>query len=567
MPTLDFKGKQHIYAHHLTIPYRPLVADVERSLNPVDVDDNLIIHGDNLHALKALLPRYAGKVKCIYIDPPYNTGNEGWAYNDRVNSPLMKAWLKENAPVDNEDLERHDKWLCMMWPRIQLLKELLAEDGIIFVSIDDNEQHHVRMLMDEVFGEANFFCQVIVRSNSRGQTYKQIAKTHEYLFVYAKTVGTELFGLDKKDEKNDLNKSDDIGAYNLRELRNRNPKFGRHNRPNLFYPFFVDPDNEDAEGLHPVAVGESEVYNIRVEPFNSNGDESCWRWSIELSSANIQAETKASNIVARRRQDGSFSIHEKYRKTTYTPKSIWDENSVLNETGTVELRELGLSGLYDFPKPRNLVQQCIRLACDAEDIILDSFAGSGTTAHAVLALNQEDGGNRKFILVECEDYADTITAERVRRVINGVPNARDTLLKEGLGGSFTYCTLGEPIDVEGMLTGKALPEYSALAAYLLHTSDGLSVGASTLTPQNDDGLFYSSDTTNYHLLYEPDFDYLRNNGGMLNEERARRINELCKQDGRKAVVFGPGKYIGQRELTSLGITFCQLPYEIHRTGQ
>ena len=163
MPTLDFKGKQHVYAHHLTVPYRPLVPDPERSLNPADADDNLIIHGDNLQALKALLPRYAGKVKCIYIDPPYNTGNEGWVYNDNVNSPLMRAWLKENNPVDGEDLERHDKWLCMMWPRLHLLKELLADDGVIFVSIDDNEQHHLRMMMDEIFGESNFVSNVIWR--------------------------------------------------------------------------------------------------------------------------------------------------------------------------------------------------------------------------------------------------------------------------------------------------------------------------------------------------------------------------------------------------------------------
>ena len=156
MPTLEFKGKQHIYAHHLTVPYRPLVPDPERSLNPADIDDNLIIHGDNLHALKALLPRYAGRVNCIYIDPPYNTGNEDWVYNDKVNSPLMREWLKEANPVDGEDLERHDKWLCMMWPRLHLLKELLADDGVIFVSIDDNEQHHLRMLMDEIFGEGNF---------------------------------------------------------------------------------------------------------------------------------------------------------------------------------------------------------------------------------------------------------------------------------------------------------------------------------------------------------------------------------------------------------------------------
>ena len=156
MPTLDFKGKQHIYAHHLTVPYRPIEPDESRSCNPAGADDNLIIHGDNLHALKALLPRYANRIKCIYIDPPYNTGNEKWCYNDNVNSPLMQEWLTENSPVDNEDLERHDKWLCMMWPRLHLLRELLAEDGVIFISIDDNEQHHLRMLMDEIFGDTNF---------------------------------------------------------------------------------------------------------------------------------------------------------------------------------------------------------------------------------------------------------------------------------------------------------------------------------------------------------------------------------------------------------------------------
>ena len=156
MPTLDFKGKQHIYAHHLTVPYRSLVPDPKRSVKAKGADGNLIIHGDNLEALKALIPRYAGRVKCVYIDPPYNTGHEGWSYNDKVNSPLMQEWLKRNGQVDREDMERHDKWLCMMWPRLQLLKELLADDGTIFISIDDNELHHLRMTMDEIFGEENF---------------------------------------------------------------------------------------------------------------------------------------------------------------------------------------------------------------------------------------------------------------------------------------------------------------------------------------------------------------------------------------------------------------------------
>ena len=150
---LDFDGKSAVYAHHQTIPIRPLVPDKSKSISPPPPsgDDNLIIHGDNLHALKSLLPRYAGRVDCIYIDPPYNTGNEGWVYNDNVNSPMMRKWLKNAEEVDDEDLERHDKWMCMMWPRLQLLKELLADDGVIFISIDQNELHHLRVLMDDIF--------------------------------------------------------------------------------------------------------------------------------------------------------------------------------------------------------------------------------------------------------------------------------------------------------------------------------------------------------------------------------------------------------------------------------
>ena len=192
MPSLEFKGKQHIYAHHLSVPYRPLVPDSGRSLNAADTEDNLIIHGDNLHALKALLPRYAGQVKCIYIDPPYNTGNEGWAYNDNVNSPLMREWLKQNGPVDGEDLERHDKWLCMMWPRLHLLKELLSDDGVIFVSIDDNEQHHLRMLMDEIFGEENYRNSIIIRRGVKSvqaqfEFVDRLNSGSEYLLFYSKS--------------------------------------------------------------------------------------------------------------------------------------------------------------------------------------------------------------------------------------------------------------------------------------------------------------------------------------------------------------------------------------------
>ena len=239
-----------------------------------------------------------------------------------------------------------------------------------------------------------------------------------------------------------------------------------------------------------------------------------------------------------------------------------------NSDGTRELAEIfERGGVFPQPKTVKLMKFLLEILRSQDAIILDSSAGSGTTAHAVLALNKEDGGNRKFILVECEDYADSITAERVRRVINGVPGARDAALREGLGGSFTYCTLGAPIDIEAMLTGEALPEYPALAAYLLHITADVSAGEAVLERQNDDGLYYRDDKAAYYLLYEPNLDYLSSNEAMLDEERAKRISAAIRQEGRKAIVFGAGKYIGQRELTGMGITFCQLPYEMHRAGQ
>ena len=254
------------------------------------------------------------------------------------------------------------------------------------------------------------------------------------------------------------------------------------------------------------------------------------------------------------------------------PRTLWYKPEYSTPTGTNIVKTI-FDGqrAFDFAKSTHFVGDLIRFAdVEHNDIVLDSFAGSGTTAHAVLALNKEDGGNRKFILVECEDYADTVTAERVRRVINGVPEARDESLREGLGGSFTYCKLGAPMEIERMLTGEALPSYSALAAYLLHTASGISAGAADLERLNDDGLFYTSlsadkagGETDYYLLYEPDLDWLCGNEGILNEERARRVSAASRGSGRKAVVFGPGKYIGQRDLTPMGITFCQLPYEMH----
>ncbi len=556
MPTLHFKGKTFVQNHHLAVKYHQLVPKKELSLtDKVSLHDNLIIQGDNLKALKALLPTYAGKVKCIYIDVPYNTGNENWVYNDNVNSPMIQEWL--GKAVDIEDLTRHDKWLCMMMPRLKLLRELLSEDGAIFISCDDNELANLRVLLNEIFGENNFYSQVIVRANSRGQTYNQIAKTHEYLIVYTKNPETELFELEKDSESNDLNLNDEIGAFNIRELRNRNPKFGKHNRPNLFYPIYINPKSEDKDGFCLVSLTQSKEFSEMVEPFNSQMKESCWRWGKDKVTKNVSSKTTTSNLVAKKKNDGSFGIYEKYRKTTFKPKSIWDDNSFLNETGTIELRELGLENQFDFPKPKSLVKQCIALATTEGDIVLDSFAGSGTTAQAVLELNEESGVERNFILVEMESYANELTAERTRRVIKGVKTAKSDLLKKGTGGSFSYFELGDTIEMESLLRGKNLPSYTEFARYLFYTATGEEFNEKAINEKT--GFIGESKNYEVYLFYKAELDWLKKNALTL---------ELCKSlpkfKNKQRLVFAPAKYVDDHTLLDYRIDFCQLPYEIYR---
>ena len=542
MPSLEFEGKYSVYAHHMTVPYRPLVPDVDKSVNPAELDDNLIIHGDNLHALKALLPRYAGKVKCIYIDPPYNTGNENWIYSDNVNSPMMRRWLDDNKPVDGEDLEHHDKWLCMMWPRLHLLKELLAEDGVIFVSIDDNEQHHLRMLMDEIFGPDNFISTIIWhKMDSPKNSAIHISEDHESIHIYARNA--RIWRPAKLPRTEEMLKryrnpdSDSRGPWLLSDLAARN-NYSRGRYP------ITTPAGNVVEG--PPAGSSWRVSKERFDELDA--DNRIW-WG-ETGSNRPGIKRFLSEV-----QDG------------VVPRSLWKWEDVGSTRHSKQelsnvMSARASTDIFVTPKPSGLIKRVLQIASDKDSVILDSFAGSGTTAHAVLALNKEDGGNRKFILVECEDYADTITSERVRRVIKGISGARDKALQEGLGGSFTYCTLGEPFDIDKMLTGESLPAYSDLASYLLNNAAaGLSV-SQELAPLNDDGLFYSTQDQDYYLLYHPDLAWLRGNEGILKEEQARRIRKV----GRKAVVFGVDKFMGQKFLTDMDITFCQIPYELHRNG-
>lgn len=367
---------------------------------------NFLIEGDNLHSLYLLEKTHKGKIDVIYIDPPYNTGNS-FVYDDNI--------------VDANDDYKHSKWISFMYRRIKQAYKLLTDDGKIFISIDDNEQANLKLICNEIFGEENFFAQIIVQSNKRGQTYKQIAKTHEYILIYTKSENAEFNEIKKTEEDSDLNLTDKIGKYNIRELRNRNPKFGSFNRPNLFYPFYVNAKKVDKDGFCPVSLEKQEGFDVEVYPYNSKGEESCWRWGTKLALENNNIDTQISNVVAKIKKDGNFNIYEKYRKETYKAKTIWTETEMITEKGTVELGEHGLAKYFEFPKPVALIKKCLELGTKENSIVLDFFAGSGTTGQAVLELNQEDDGHRNFILCtnNQNEICQKVTYERINNTIKG----------------------------------------------------------------------------------------------------------------------------------------------------
>ena len=388
------------------VPVFSEVADKE-IISDKSAPYNFLLEGDNLHSLKLLEKTHKGKIDVIYIDPPYNTGN---------------SFVYADEKVDLNDSFRHSKWLSFMSERLRIAHSLLSESGIIFISIDDNEQANLKLICDDIFGENNFFTQIIVQSNKRGQTYKQIAKTHEYILVYTKSPEAEFNEIEKTDDTNDLNLSDNISKYNIREIRNRNPKFGRFNRPNLFFPFYVNPNVVDKDGFSPVSLTRTDEYCVEVLPYNSKGEESCWRWGAKLAQENICEDTLSSNVVAKPVKTGGYNIYEKYRKTTYKAKSIWDETNMITEHGTVQLGEIGVAEYFQFPKPVELISKCLQIGSQKDSVVLDFFAGSGTTGQAVIELNKSDNGSRKFILCTNNEnnICERVTYSRLKTVISGI---------------------------------------------------------------------------------------------------------------------------------------------------
>ncbi len=420
MPELIWKGKEQVMNHHLEVPVRCLD---RRSTYNAEESENRIIHGDNLEALKALLPEYEGRVQCIYIDPPYNTGNESWVYNDNVKDPRIVQWLGEVVGKEGEDFCRHDKWLCMMYPRLQLLKRLLARDGVIFISIDDNEQPHLRAVMDEIFGGQNFLSTVIWQKNfSPKNTAKHFSVDHDFIMVYAKDANIwrpnpmPRTASQSKSYKNPDN--DCRGVWTSGDLSAR---------------------NHYSEGTYPITCPSGRIidgppkgtyWRVAKGKFDKlNKDDRIW-WGKEGN--NVPRLKRFLSEV----RDG------------VVPQTLWQYKDV----GHTQDAKKELLAVLDFensadvfitPKPTKLIDRILHIASDKNSIILDSFAGSGTTAHAVLNLNKKDNGNRKFILIEMMDYAETITAERVRRVIDGY--GTDNKAVPGTGGDFSYYTLGEQI--------------------------------------------------------------------------------------------------------------------------
>ena len=544
MPTLQFKGKPFVQNHHLAVKYHQLVPNEKNSLTDpalggtgaISLHDNLIIQGDNLKALKALLPTYGGKVKCIYIDPPYNTGNEGWVYNDNVNSPMMQEWLGKE--VDTEDMTRHDKWLCMMMPRLKLLRELLAEDGAIFISCDDNEQHNLRCMLDEVFGEQNFVSNIIWQKKyAASNDAKYFSDNHDFIICYAKNKN-------QGDVKNGWSRK----LLPRTEKQNKLYKYDSNDGNGLWRPDNLTVKSYSPDYDYPIINP-----NTKVEYNPTKGR--CWLTNKEKMADWIKSERVFFGQDGKGAPQLKRYLNEVQQGTV--PLTIWLYDDVNHTDGArKELKDIfsESSSPFQTPKPTRLISQILRLF-EKDSIILDSFAGSGTTAHAVLDLNKEDGGNRKFILVEMEDYANTITAERARRVIKGVPESKN--FKEGAGGSFSYFELGKPIEMNHILDGTNLPSYVEFARYLFYTATGEQFEESKINEQT--GFIGESSHYEVYLIYKPDIEYLKSTA--LTLERAKALPEF---KGKQRLVFAPMKYLDQHFLRDLRIDFCQLPYEVYK---
>ncbi len=529
MPTINFKGKTVIETYHHTVPHHRLEFDPKLSLLPKgekpSLDGNLIIEGDNLLALKALLPTHAGKVKCIYIDPPYNTGNEGWVYNDNLTQPQFKEWIGKTVGKEGEDATRHDKWCCMMYPRLVLLKELLREDGSIWISIDDTEVQHLRLLMDEVFGAENFVAAVVwEKADSPRMDAEFFSVRHDYVLVAAKNKKQFQVRREPYDDENlpgHYDKQDEEGrAYYLKPLRAMGGQGEtRAARPKLYYPLTA-PDGTE------------------VFPKLQSGEDGAWRWNKEKSARD---KWRIEWTEGKTGWTPYFRIYADMSKGR-PPETIFPHEDVgSNRTSRAEVKQFLPKGVtFSTPKPIDLLRKIISTSCDKGDLVLDSTAGSGTTAHAVLALNKKDNGTRRFILVQqpydtknneveklniCRD----ITVHRVRNAVAGTGKGRNG--SEALGGSFSYVTVGDPLFGEYRDFGKKMPKFEDLAKYIFYTETSREIDLKKVDEKTGFiGSTPAAGGTAYYLLYTPNEKEDR-------ELSTTTLNQIVKKENAKKLVI------------------------------
>ncbi len=510
MPTLNWIGKEAVANHDKEVPFRLLKKVKSHSVG--ENSQNLIIHGDNLEALKALMPYYQGKIKCIYIDPPYNTGNEGWVYNDKVNSPKIKKWLGKVVGGEAEDLCRHDKWLCMMYPRLKLLRDLLSEDGVIFVSIDDNEQGNLKLLMDDIFGEENFLANFLWNSTKSITNPALISLSHTYNLAYSKKIklisdNRENFKLPAIVTGFNNSDNDPRGAWKA------DPFEVGGIRPNQMYPI-INPNTKET-----------------FYPRKGN----CWKNDLDKFKELI----KDNRIVFGKSGDGRPQRKRfiwEAEERGLTPNTWWNEIGTTTN-GTMELKELFEDKVFNNPKPTSLIKKILQITTDRSSLILDSFSGSGTTAHAVLDLNKEDGGNRTFILVEMEDYAKDITAERVKRAIQ----------KYDYRDGFEYCELDKPLfNEDGKIDEDCSFEQLATYVYFTETNtniDKKSISKPFVGEYND---------TEYYLMFQG------KGKNVLTKDFLKKINKSTQ----KRVIYADKCLIDEKTLEKEKIQFKQIPYEV-----
>ena len=553
MPTLEWIGKSKVINHHQDVPFRVLERkysfDENGQHNEDNGSENMIIRGDNLEALKALLPRYEGRVKCIYIDPPYNTAkssekNKAWVYSDSVDDPKIKAWINLAVGNEGEDLTRHDKWLCMMYPRLKLLYKLLAEDGIIFISIDDNEADTLRMICDEIFGRRNFIAQLVWRSDGNFDNQAKIKICHEYILCYIKN--PDLLGLPAGVDPNATDKSKIHNA----EVRNTVVKNGPKNPmskvelPKGFPCAISDLVIEPRRDAFPYYYQRAVISDGKL--LESVTVESGWASKNILQSF---IDNHFEPVLDSKGQITTFEITKtgaiemiKKRETVSHVLSVLSNLGSTQNMGN-ELARMGIS--FDFPKPVQLIQYLLGFYSNADDIILDSFAGSGTTAHAVLNMNKADGRHRKFILVEMMDYADSTTAERVKRVIKGYGEGKNAV--EGTGGNFSFYDLGEPL-----LHGDVLNEnvgVEKIREYVFFTDTKASLPES----HPDEPYFMGVHVGSAYYFY-----YEKQAVTTLNREFLHTV----KTEADAYVIYADLCTLSEAELEKYHITFKKIPRDI-----